>query len=273
MGLNQLPGGEEIGVLLSMPDDQFAILGPIFIEELEKVYGNTNDRLMMAQALNASGLKLEDVMKSHNEICKELDERFKGIIAMAKIDFIKRLLAITYNAVGSTEGIATRKLLIPFEICREGAKMPTYAHDDDSGMDVYATEDMVIHPGETKLMPIGIKCAIPKGYELQVRPKSGRSLKSKLRVANTPGTVDSSYRGEIGVILENIDPVIREAEMDENGRLYSILWGSDIHIEKGEKIAQLVLSEVPKAILYEVDSIATFESDRGEGGYGSTGNK
>jgi dUTP pyrophosphatase len=140
-------------------------------------------------------------------------------------------------------------------------------------MDIYLTEDVTIRPGETKLIPTGIKVAIPLGYELQVRPKSGRSLKSKLRIANTPGTIDAGYRDEIGIIVDNIDPVIRSADVDDEGRLYNILWGSNIMLSKGEKIAQLVLSEVPKAVFYEVESVAAIENDGRKGGFGSTGNK
>jgi dUTP pyrophosphatase len=140
-------------------------------------------------------------------------------------------------------------------------------------MEIYLTEDVTIHPGETKLIPTGIKVALPLGYELQVRPKSGRSLKSKLRIANTPGTIDAGYRDEIGIIVDNIDQVIKGGELDEAGRLTDILWGSDITLEKGEKIAQLVLSEVPKAVFYEVESVAAIENDGREGGFGSTGDK
>ena len=180
---------------------------------------------------------------------------------------------MTYNAVSEAEGVSKRHILIPIEYCHEDAKIPTYAHLTDAGMDIYLTEDVTIHPGETKLIPTGIKVAIPLGYELQVRPKSGRSLKSKLRIANTPGTIDAGYRDEIGIIVDNIDPVIRSAEMDENGRLYNILWGSDITLSKGEKIAQLVLNEVPKAVFYEVESVAAIENDGRKGGFGSTGDK
>ena len=151
--------------------------------------------------------------------------------------------------------------------------MPTYAHLTDAGMDIYLTEDVTIHPGETKLIPTGIKVAIPLGYELQVRPKSGRSLKSKLRIANTPGTIDAGYRDEICIIADNIDQVVKGGELDEAGRLTGILWGSDITLEKGEKIAQLVLSEVPKAVFYEVENVASIENDGRKGGFGSTGDK
>jgi dUTP pyrophosphatase len=140
-------------------------------------------------------------------------------------------------------------------------------------MDIYALEDITIAPGETKLIPTGLKVAIPAGYELQVRPKSGRCLKTKLRVANTPGTIDAGYRDEIGVIIDNIEPFIKDAEMDENGRLYNVLFGQSYTIGKGEKFAQLVLAEVPKAVFYEVEKVDAIENDGRNGGFGSTGVK
>lgn len=267
----QLGGVDQIGALLSLPDDQFNLLAPIFMRELEKSFNNTNDQIMMVRALNAAGLKAEDIEQEYTVLCNEIDAQMADL-SVQKRDFLKSLMGLSYNAVSSAEGIAKRYITMPIEYCRPNAKMPTYAHLTDAGMDVYLTEDITIHPGETKLIPLGIKCAVPLGYELQVRPKSGRSLKSKLRIANTPGTIDSGYRDEIGVIVDNIDPVIRSADMDENGRLYNILWGSDITLEKGEKIAQLVLSEVPKAVFYEVDKVSDIGENRG-GGFGSTGDK
>ncbi|MFA6780365.1 MAG: hypothetical protein WCU80_11400, partial [Paludibacteraceae bacterium] len=127
-----------------------------------------------------------------------------------------------------------------------------------------------IAPGETKLIPVGFKVAIPFGYELQVRPKSGRSLRSKLRIANTPGTIDSGYRDEVGIIIDNIEPFIKSADIDENGRLFNVLFGQSYTIGKGEKFAQLVLNEVPKVTFYETDNIGEIGEDRG-GGFGSTG--
>jgi dUTP pyrophosphatase len=178
-----------------------------------------------------------------------------------------------YNAAADIEGIAKRNILIPIEYCKEGAKMPAYAHETDSGMDVYALEDITIAPGETKLIPIGIKVAIPAGYELQVRPKSGRCLKTKLRIANTPGTIDAGYRDEICVIIDNIEPFIKSAEMGEGGVLYNVEFGSSYTIGAGEKFAQLVLCEVPKALFYEVESVSTIENDGRKGGFGSSGLK
>jgi dUTP pyrophosphatase len=180
------------------------------------------------------------------------------------------------NAINDTEGIAKRIVRIPFEFCRDEVRVPEYAHVTDSGMDLYALDDYTIHPGETVLIPTGIKVALPPGYELQVRPKSGRALKTKLRIANTPGTIDAGYRDEIEVIIENIEAPIKDITYSFDSKGYpvitSIEHGSDMFIGKGEKFAQLVLMEVPKAALFEVSSVQDYGEDR-EGGFGSTGLK
>lgn len=269
----EIGGFEEISALLSLPDEQFAILAPLFLAELEKSFNNVNDQMTMVQAMNVAGVRAEDAEKEYLVLCEQIDIQMRDTVSAQKRDFLKSMMGLTYNAVSAAEGIAKRHILIPIEYCRPDAKMPTYAHLTDAGMDIYLTEDVTIHPGETKLIPTGIKVAIPLGYELQVRPKSGRSLKSKLRIANTPGTIDAGYRDEICIIADNIDQVIKGGELDETGRLTGILWGSDITLEKGEKIAQLVLSEVPKAVFYEVESVATIENDGRKGGFGSTGDK
>ena len=269
----ELGGFEEIAVLLTMPEEQFALIAPVFLHELEKSFNNVNDQLAMVQAMNLAGVKAEDAEKEYLAICEAIDKDMAETLSAQKRDFVKQMLAITYNAVNEAEGVTKRHVLIPLEYCHPDAKMPTYAHLTDAGMDVYLTEDITIHPGETKLIPTGIKVALPLGYELQVRPKSGRSLKSKLRISNTPGTIDAGYRDEIGIIVDNIDQVIKGGELDETGRLTGILWGSDITLSKGEKIAQLVLSEVPKAVFYEVESVSVIENDGRKGGFGSTGDK
>jgi dUTP pyrophosphatase len=168
----------------------------------------------------------------------------------------------------------TTQAFIKAKKLREDALPLEYKHKGDSGMDVYALDDYIIAPGETKLIPTGIKMAIPLGYEIQVRPKSGRALKTKLRVANTPGTVDAGYRDEICVIIESVEPPIRDLtyhfEEDGSIKIDSILHGQNYYINKGEKFAQLVLVEVAKASLQAIDSIASIGENRG-GGFGSTG--
>lgn len=264
-------GMEDLAALINLPEEHFAMLSPAFFEEIERSFNNINNQLILVKAINLSGMAAEDIEEEYKELCKHLDE---GIgISVQKTDFLKNLLGLTYNAVLKAEGIAKRKITIPIEYCHNDAKMPAYAHITDAGMDIYAVEDITINPGETKLIPTGLKVAIPAGFELQVRPKSGRCLKTKLRIANAPGTIDAGYRDEIGVIIDNIDPVIRKADIDENGRLYNVEFGSSYTIEKGEKFAQLVLAEVPKAIFYEVASVMEVANDGRNGGFGSTGVK
>lgn len=129
---------------------------------------------------------------------------------------------------------------------------PEYAHQKDSGLDIRANieEEITLKPLERKLIPTGIYLGIPEGYEVQVRPRSGMALKRGLTVLNTPGTVDAGYIGEVGVIMINL-----------SNEPQTVL--------PGEKIAQLVVMKVEKAILDPV--LFLDETDRGDGGYGSTG--
>lgn len=269
----EIGGFDELGAMLALPEEHFAVIAPIFLEELAKGMNNINDQMLMIQSMNTLGLKVENVRDQYEELYTEIDNQMGDILSHQKRDFLKRILSLTYNAMAEAEGVAKKTILIPIEFCREGAKVPSYAHPTDSGMDIYALEDITIAPGETKLVPTGIKVAIPAGYELQVRPKSGRCLKTKLRVANTPGTIDAGYRDEIGVIIDNIEPFIKSAQMDENGRLYNVEFGSSHTIGAGEKFAQLVLCEVPKAAFYQVESVGAIENDGRAGGFGSTGVK
>lgn len=256
--------------LLAMPDEQFDIMAPGVLEAFELSVNNPNDRIALVQALNAMGYTADDMVESIDEITKSIDS---VELPVMKKDFLKKLIGILFNSINETEGIAKRYISVPVELCNENAKIPQYAHVSDSGVDVYALEDITIHPGETVLVPTGIKVALPPGYELQVRPKSGRALKTKLRVANTPGTIDSGYRDEIKVIIENVEPPIKDITIDDEGKVTSILHGSDFFIGKDEKFCQLVLSEVPKIAFYRVDSIVEVDDiDRG-GGFGSTGLK
>ncbi len=157
------------------------------------------------------------------------------------------------------------------EICREGAVLPRYANPGDAGMDVFAAQEVIIAPGETVVVPTGLKLAIPEGYEIQVRPRSGLSLKTPIRIPNSPGTIDSGYRDELGIIVNNNSNICswdKEQEpytLDEKGSKN----GAYI-IRKGDRIAQIVLQVVPKMLLTKVASVKEIGSNRG-GGFGSTG--
>lgn len=270
--LNSLDGNsiDAIAVLLSMDDAQFELVSPGILDSFLRSLNTTSARLMLAQSINATGSTAESVQDEFLQLVNEIDVITD--LTAPKRDFLKKLLRGINTAISETEGIAKRYIQIPFVKCHPDAKMPEYAHPDDSGMDVYAVNDYVIHPGETKLIPTGIKVAVPNGYEIQIRPKSGRALKTKMRIANSIGTVDAGFRGELQVIIENIEPPIKDItyDFDDSGRpiITSILRGSDMTIGKGEKFAQLVLMEVPKAVLFQVENLD--DTERGNGGFGST---
>ncbi len=129
--------------------------------------------------------------------------------------------------------------------------MPRYAHEGDAGLDLYASEDASIAPGHRTLIGTGIAVAIPEGHAGFVQPRSGLAVRHGLSLVNTPGLIDSHYRGEIKVIAVNLDPQ------------------TPIEIRRGDKIAQLVIQRVERCVLQEVDELD--ETVRGEGGFGSTG--
>ena len=134
-----------------------------------------------------------------------------------------------------------------------GLPLPGYAHEGDAGLDLYAAQDRAIAPGERAMVPTGVAVAIPEGYAGFVQPRSGRALRDGLSFVNTPGLIDSHYRGEIKIIAINLDPV------------------QPLAISRGDKIAQLVLQRVERATLEEVDDLG--QTVRGEGGFGSTGHR
>ena len=266
----------QLVALLNLPDQQFETIAPAMLSGVEQSMNSPQMRIAMSDVFQNTGIKIENLEGFLLELVEQITLSDKLNITEIKKSFLINLVAIVCNAFESNENIVKRVVKIPIEKCHEEAKAPTYAHITDSGMDVYALEDITINPGETKLVPIGIKVAIPNGYELQVRPKSGRSLKTKLRIANTPGTIDAGYRDEIGIIVENIEPKIADISYGFNAKgetvIKSIEHGKSYTIGKGEKFAQLVLTEIPKVSWYKVDSVLELGEDRG-GGFGSTGLK
>ncbi len=129
--------------------------------------------------------------------------------------------------------------------------LPTYAHEGDAGLDLFAAESVVLAPFERALVPTGLAVALPAGYAGFVQPRSGLALRAGLSFVNTPGLIDSHYRSEIKLVAINLDPV------------------TPLRIERGDKVAQLVIQRVERAELVEVTSLDPTE--RGERGFGSTG--
>ena len=269
-----LGGFEEMAALLTLPEEQFAIISPIFLDELQKSMNNVDDKLALIQAMNVSGTKLEDLQQSYIQLNQHIDAQYADVLSAQKRDFLKRMLGMTYNCIAEAEGITRRIVNIPIELTSENAKIPTYANLGDGAVDLYAPADYTINPGETVIIPCDIKVALPYGYAFLIHPRSGLSAKSKLRVANSIGLVDSQYKGNIGVILENVEAPIQDItyEFDENGRpiITSILHGKSYTISKGERFAQMRLVEVPTANFFQVESVEGMGDDRG-GGFGSSG--
>ena len=141
-------------------------------------------------------------------------------------------------------------MTVKFRKIDPAAILPSYAHPGDAGMDVRSVEDLVVEPGGRKLVRTGLVMLLPPGYEAQVRPRSGLALKNGVTVLNTPGTIDEGYRGEVGVILAN-------------------LGAEPFRVEKGAKIAQIVIAPCTRAEIVETAEID--ETARGTGGFGSTG--
>ena len=267
--------------LISQPDEVFDQLAPIILQEVVKSFDDKALCQKLVEEFDTEYINqdIDEVKEKQVEAIKQAFSEYSE----NKVNFLTRLISISFNIYKREKNNDKQSITIPIELS-EGVQLPTYFYDGDSGMDVRAIEDIDIAPGETKLIDTGIKVAIPKGYEIQVRAKSGRSLKTKLRMGNSIGTIDSNYRGSIGIIAENIEPKIKDIDYEaiwdyELGaidylKIKSITYGSSIHIAKGEKIAQLVLCKVEKANFVQVDNINDIPSDgRADRGFGSTGDK
>lgn len=139
----------------------------------------------------------------------------------------------------------------------EDAKIPQYATPGAAGFDLVAIENLSIFPGEIKIVKTGLSIEIPEGYELQIRPRSGLSAKTGLRIPNSPGTLDADYRGEICVIIENTT------------RPYPDSIGYPYEIIKGDRIAQGVICPIIQGSFIEVEELS--DTQRGAAGFGSTG--
>jgi len=138
-----------------------------------------------------------------------------------------------------------------FRRLRDEASLPTAQHADDAGLDLRAAEGTKVEPGERAMVPTGVSIALPDGYAAFVHPRSGLAARCGISIVNAPGTVDAGYRGEVKVMLVNLDP--REP----------------VSLSRGDRIAQLVVQRVERARFVEVERLPG--SDRGDGGYGSTG--
>ena len=259
---------ELMGTLLVMEDEDFDKVKDSVLDAMREGVSRQENRQLYATLVKQNGFSKEQYIEELKKIDSLVDTEMPDF-SESKRDFMKQFFSICYNVIIDSFDVDKRAIQIPIEICNPEAKIPTYAHKGDAGMDVYSTIDVTIAPGETKLIPLGFKVAIPEGYELQVRPRSGFSLRTHLRVANAPGTIDSGYRDEVGIILHNCAPTIQDFG---DGRAETCLYGPSYTISKGDRIAQLVLQAVPTALFIKTSDISKIGEDR-NGGWGSTGVK
>lgn len=264
-----------IGAVLALPDEQFEAIKANLFDSIEATFNEPATKVAFAQMINQQGLRIEDFSDNIDNLVQAVEELTVEDMELSdsKKDFLKFIFATFINSMEDSKMVSRRVISIPIEICREGAKLPAYATDGSGAMDIYSPEEYVIGPGESIMIPIGIKVDIPIGYGLLIQPRSGLSRKSKIRIPNTPGLIDSDYHEEIGVIIENIDSPVKDIQLElgDNGEIIDgTLHGSSFTIGKGERFAQMRLVEIPLVNWLPVSSLGSFENDHGKG-FGGTG--
>lgn len=264
-----------IGAVLALPDEQFEAIKANLFDSIEATFNEPATKVAFAQMINQQGLRIEDFSDNMDNLVQAVEELTVEDMELSdsKKDFLKFIFATFINSMEDSKMVSRRVISIPIEICREGAKLPAYATDGSGAMDIYSPEEYVIGPGESIMIPIGIKVDIPIGYGLLIQPRSGFSRKSKIRIPNTPGLIDSDYHEEIGVIIENIDSPVKDIQLElgDNGEIIDgTLYGSSFTIGKGERFAQMRLVEIPLVNWLPVSSLGSFENDHGKG-FGGTG--
>ena len=174
--------------LMNLSDEDFEQLKPSFMQLFNETINEQEAKreiLAMIVSENYTPARLELDYSTAIEALNTID-----FLSQSKIDFLKEITTLSINKIREYMGIADSIITIPCEL-GEGISVPSYAHETDAGMDIYSPSEYTIGPGETVIIPTGIKVAIPEGYAILIQPRSGQSAKTKLRVANTPGLIDS----------------------------------------------------------------------------------
>lgn len=269
--IDMIGGLEMLENLLGLDDESFTLLAPKFLEVLQSTFEEPQTRAEIKIMLQDKAYTAEDIAEETRALTEAIDTM--DFLTAPKKDVLKQAAAMSMNLLQEINKSTKKYIEIPCEIA-ENVNLPQYANEGDAGLDIYSPAEYTINPGETVIIPTGIKMAIPDGYAILIQPRSGQSVKTKLRIANTPGLIDSGYRDEIGVIVENIEPPFKDIEyhFDDNGKpiIDSILHGESYTIAEGQRFAQMRLVQVPTAAFVQVDSVANLGENRG-GGFGHTG--
>lgn len=238
------------GWILDAPEATFSQLKNDFKDSIIESFNAANFQTVL-NGNQASGIELVDIKESISQtgdIFREIFDTMEEELPKDRIDFFLEILDTISSEI---QELPDRRIVdVIIEKIDEHAQIPTYAHPSDAGADIYSAETITINPGATIVVSTGLKVAIPFGYEIQIRPRSGMSLKTPIRVANAPGTIDSGYRDTVGVICHNTS-------------IYPYT------INQGDRIAQMVISPVPMINFIE-GTVSEVDGDR-LGGFGSTG--
>ena len=276
MGDENSDGLKVLGAILAMPDDSFETIKPVMMNNIEQAFNSPEAVIGFAQMMNQNGVRIEDFTDNMDDLIAAVDQLVaEGVeLTDSKKDLLKFIFTTFANTMEQSNAVSHRIITIPIELCRDGAKLPAYATNGSAAMDIYSPEEYTIGPGESIMIPTGLKVNIPIGYALLIQPRSGMSRKTKLRICNTPGLIDSDYHEEIGVLVENIDAPLKDFSIQQDGEaiLQGPLYGSSFTIGKGERFAQMRLVEVPMVNWLPVSSLGSFENDHGTG-FGGTGSK
>ena len=266
-----------IAAFFSLPDDLFDELKEHVIQEIIRECNDPAFLNNISYSIKKDNITADQLTDELSGIEKIIDEYESEVLTPNKKEFLKRLMYGMYNIILQNEFKDDDKIIVPIETCRENAKIPRYAHVTDAGVDFYSTDEYVIAPGETVLIPTGLKMAIPEGYALLIQPRSGFtckgmqvqamirhwwfmllgvfSKKKRIDADVMVGLVDEDYRGNVGALVKsNYKSLFRKA-----------------FLPKGTRIAQMRIVAVPETELLEVEDL-DMTKNRG-GGYGHTGTK
>lgn len=227
-----------------------AFMGPAVEAQIDEYFRQCD---LMGYTLDQYSKDLEAGRAALYQVMTEIKEEYSGSQIKAElVDMVSSLIESFYAVVALR--ITNRdKVTIGIEIVHPDAKIPTYAHEGDQGADIYAVEDTIIEPHTFgNMVPTGLKMMIPHGWAVAIRPRSGMSRTTPLRISNSPATIDQQYRGEVKILFDNFSD-------------------KPVEIKAGDRIAQFIIEKNYRGDYIEVDTVEP-DTDRGEGGFGSSGN-
>ena len=252
--IGQFTGTDASGFIqiLDTPDDEFEKTYELFKPQVLKIFASETYQHDIIQKMSVMpNVSLKEERDAAAALLNTIDS--DESLSPLKKDFIHLIMDSTIDVISDLLESCRTRIDVKVVRLNDETIIPEYAHPTDAGADISSCEEVKIEPGEIKLIETGLAVAIPDGYEIQIRPRSGLSVKTKLRIPNSPATIDSEYRGEIKVPIWNAGD-------------------TTYVIDKGMKIAQMLIAPTPMIRWNEVNIIEELGStERGSGGFGSTG--